>query len=568
MSDQFSDNQMDPGAKSALIADDKSSTAHKGDGTTIPASQLTSINREFQEKSVLKHAHDLGLPYINIAKAPLNPDFLRLIPVEDAKKARAILFFKVGKKVRVAVDNPENADTKKIIEDLVARGFQPSINLASSTGIDEAMKFYDSTQKYKKKQIIETVEEKSIETYEKEIKQLADLPSQLQKVTAEESLNLCNVAAMKTKSSDVHYEPYENFVVVRFRIDGVLHEVFKIPTEIYTKISDQIKFQSKMRLNATNIPQDGRYVFNFNDKKIAVRVASIPTPYGESFVCRYLPTDVKFMTLEELGFMGASLEKLRKTTEIAQGMVLITGPTGSGKTTTLYSLLAKMNTPEDKIITLEDPVEYYLGGITQSQIDEKHGYDFANGLRSVLRHDPDIVMVGEIRDLETAEVVAQAALTGHVVLSTLHTNSAIESIPRLINMGLQAFMVAPALNTVVAQRLVRRVCSKCMTLEPIAESERAEYVKMGMTNVPEKLPKSHGCDVCSNTGYSGRLTIAEVVTITDPLKKLIMENASASDLLVAAKKEGLITIREDGFMKAAAGLTTLEEVCRVTDVVS
>lgn len=516
------------------------------------------------------------MPYIDIAKTPLNPDFLRLISFEDAKKSRVIPFLKISKKVHVAVDDSENPETKAVIEKLKADGFEVSVSLASSTGIDEAINFFDTTEKYKKIQIVESVEEKSIKTYEKEISALSDLPAKLEQVPAEEAINLLNIGAMKTNASDVHYEPFENQTDVRFRIDGVLHKVFSIKSDVYEKLAEQIKYQGGMRLNVKTVPQDGRYTFVFNNRKIAVRTSTIPTPYGESFVCRYLPSDQKSLTFEELGFQGEALKKLMDASKISQGMVLVTGPTGSGKSTTLYSIINLMNNGKNKIITLEDPVEYYIIGATQSQIDERHGYTFASGLRSILRHDPDIVMIGEIRDLETAETSSQAALTGHVLLSTLHTNSAIETIPRLINIGLPPFMIAPALNTIIAQRLVRKVCTKCSTFEAITESEKTEFtntmqiIKDSGVNVsflvPEKMPKVHGCEACSSTGYNGRIVIAEAITINNEIKDLILNKASLEALVSAARKEGMITMYEDGLMKVAQGLTTLEEVHRVTNL--
>lgn len=547
-------------------------------GAGAGAANVGNINREFQEKSTLKRARDLGMPYIDIARTPLNPDFLRILELEAAKAARVVPFFKVGKKIRMAVEDPAKAETVAVVEKLRADGFEVEINLSSKDGMDDAFKIYDQTQQYKKMEIVETVEEKSIKTYEKEIANLGDLAEKLGTVPAEEALNMLNVGAMKTHASDAHYEPEEGTVVVRFRIDGMLHKVFEIKPDVFSKIEERIKYQSRMRLNVVSVPQDGRYVFNFNGTKIAVRVSSIPTPYGESFVCRFLSSDTKTTTLEELGFSGLALTKLQKASEISQGMILVTGPTGSGKSTTLFSLLNKMNTPENKAITLEDPVEYHIKGVTQSQIDEKNGYTFAGGLRSVLRQDPDIVMVGEIRDLEVAETAAQAALTGHVVLSTLHTNSAIETIPRLVNMGLKRFMVAPALHTIVAQRLVRKVCGQCATKDPISESEKKEFeeifgnlkkVHPSMElNIPTEVPKVHGCEKCSNTGYAGRLVIAEVVTVGNEMKRLILDKASSVDLIAAARKDGIITMREDGHMKVAQGLTTLEEVHRVTNFLS
>jgi type IV pilus assembly protein PilB len=539
---------------------------------------VEQVNREFQEMSTLKVAKDLGLPYVNIAKTPLNPDFFKLVDFEAAKVARLLPFFKVGKKVRVAVEDPENDDTKKLIAQLEEQGFEVNINLASAAGITDVMKIFENTQQYKKLEIVDEVEEKSVDTFEKEIADLSSLPEKITGITAQEGLNMINMGAIKTGASDIHYEPEETKVIARFRIDGILHKAFELPPDLYKNISNQIKFEAKMKLNTTTIPQDGRYLFNLNDKKVAVRVSSIPTPYGESFVCRFLSGGKKKISLEDLGFQGLALKKLQKACEISHGMVLATGPTGSGKSTTLYALLNAMNDDENKVITLEDPVEYNIEGVTQSQIDEKNGYTFVSGLRTVLRQDPDIVMLGEIRDIETAETATQASLTGHVLLSTLHTNSAIETIPRLINMGLPPFMVAPSLDTIIAQRLVRKVCLKCSTKEVISESAKKEYAEMmnnlknvnpgAVVDTPSELPKVHGCGSCSNTGYQGRLVVAEVVTITAEMKDLILAEASIVDLIAAARKEGILTMREDGFIKVAQGLTTLEEVYRVTSVTS
>lgn len=561
------------GVSVTTLADPKTEVAITN--SEAATANLGQVNREFQEKSTLKRAKDAGLPYIDIAKTPLNPDYLKTLEINEAKAARAIPFFKAGKKLRIAVEEPARKETADVLEKLKNEGFEVEVNLASSSGMDDAFKIYDNTQQYRKVEIIENVEQKAVKAYEKEIANMADLGKKLETMTAEEAINIMNVSAMKTNASDIHYEPAEGNVVVRFRIDGILHKVFETKPAIYAKMADQIKYQSKLRLNVVTVPQDGRYVFNYNDKKIAVRVASIPTPYGESFVCRFLPSDRKSVTFEDLGFSGLALTKLQNASKIVQGMILVTGPTGSGKSTTLYSILTQINKPENKIITLEDPVEYYMRGVIQSQIDEKNGYTFASGLRSILRQDPDVVMIGEIRDLDVAETASQAALTGHVVLSTLHTNSAIETIPRLVNMGLKRFMVAPSLNTIVAQRLVRKVCKSCSTMEGILESEKKEFQEVfenlkkihpGMElELPSMIPKVHGCEKCSNTGYAGRIVIAEVVTVDSEMKRLILDKASSVDLIAAARKEGIITMREDGFLKVKEGLTTLEEVHRVTN---
>ena len=381
---------------------------------------------------------------------------------------------------------------------------------------------------------------------------------------------------MKTKASDVHYEPEDKDVQIRMRIDGVLHQVFKIRKKEYKHILNQVKYQAKMKINVSDVPQDGRYDFNYNERMVDVRVSVIPTEDSESVVCRFLDSGKKFSSFEDLGFEGEYLEKMKELQKLSHGMILVTGPTGSGKTTTLYSLLQGFNTPEKKIITLENPIEYHIDGIIQSQINEKGDYNFAKGLKAILRQDPDIVMIGEIRDLETAETAAQAALTGHVLLATLHTNSSVESIPRLMNMGLEPFVTAPSLDTLIAQRLARKVCDKCGKKRPITEQEKKEFedtfeeLKKHSPNkvpaTPTEVAEAVGCDACSQTGYLGRTVIAEIVTIDDEMKELILQKSSVSKILETARKKGMLLMKEDGLIKVAKGHTTMQEIQRVINV--
>ncbi len=490
-------------------------------------------------------------------------------------------FFKVGKKLRVAVADPDLPQTKAALKNLVSSGFEIDLNLASDESLIEAMRLYETSQYRVKKTMATSLSEEKIKAYEEEIKQLSDLKARLSSLNSEEAAYLINVGGLKTGASDIHFEPEENVVRMRFRIDGVLQHIFDIEKSIYVNLLNQIKYQSKMKLNVNTEPQDGRFSFKVNDRKVDVRVSSLPTEYGETVVGRLLDSAHHLEDFEALGFWHQNLIKIQHLTQISHGMILITGPTGSGKTTTLYGMLEKFNSPGRKLITLEDPIEYHLEGVSQSQINEKRGYDFANGLRAILRQDPDVVMLGEIRDLATAETAAQAALTGHVLLSTLHTNSAIETIPRLVNIGLPPFMVAPALNTIIAQRLVRKVCPNCSILKPIPQAQLEQIKQTVATihqlqptleaafpeNIPTELPTVVGCDICSHTGYKGRLAIHEMLDVDFELKDLILNKASTTKMIESMRRKGVLTMREDGTLKVLKGMTTLEEVHRVTAVV-
>ncbi len=536
---------------------------------------LGSINRDLEEKDTQEKAQKMGMSYIDIQQLPLNPDHLKLLTSEEAHRALVIPFFRVGKKIRLALVHPTNTETQILIRKLKEEGYAINVNLASESGLRAALEAYKALEPLHP--IVEEnhIDEEKLESYQKEIENLTALKEKIQTVTAEEALNTIHVGALKTGASDIHYQPEEDQVLLRFRIDGILQEVLRLDRGTYNYIANQLKYKAGMKLNVDRIPQDGRYFFRINDRKIDVRVASIPTEFGESFVCRLLDSKQKVHTLLELGFDGRNLQLLEKALRLPNGMILVTGPTGSGKTTTLYALLNRFNQPENKIITLEDPIEYHLEGITQSQINEKRSYTFASGLRAILRQDPDIVMIGEIRDADTSETAAQAALTGHVLLSTLHTNSAVETIPRLLNMGLQPFMIAPSLGVVVAQRLVRKLCPYCVQQKPISEEERLSLSRSLESihslnpdlavSLPVTLLHAPGCEQCSHTGYKGQLAIAEIFENTDELKNKILAGAPSSELSKIVRAQGMLTMSEDGALKVLQGLTTLEEIHRVTE---
>jgi type IV pilus assembly protein PilB len=540
----------------------------------IPSS-VSKINRDLKEKAIRDQAQRLGLSYMDIEKTPINPDLAAIVHQKEAEECLLIPFFRIGKKLRVAVFDPKKKATEALVEKLKKKGYLINLNLASDDGIHSAIeRLYASQKKYAAPELVTQVKEDEIEAYEKEIENLVELKDRMKTITAEEALNLLTVGAVKTNASDIHFQPEEDLVLVRFRIDGVLQNIFDMERKVFENLANQMKYKAGMKLNISNVPQDGRFYFTLNDRKIDVRVSALPTEYGETFVLRLLDSGKGFLDFAGCGFIGRNLNLMNQAIKISHGMILVTGPTGSGKTTTLYSMLNQFNQPEVKIITLEDPIEYHLRGISQSQINVKRGYNFGEGLRAILRQDPDVVMVGEIRDLETAETAAQAALTGHVMLSTLHTNSAIEAIPRLINVGLPPFMVAPAMHMIVAQRLVRKLCENCRSKAPITEVEKAELEEVCASamkldpsincHVPTELWHPGECEQCSHTGYSGQVGIHEILLINDEIKQLILNNSAPNELKVKAREQGMLTMREDGLLKVMQEITTIEEVHRVT----
>lgn len=549
---------------------------------SVPAgapSPLDKINRELKERAIAAKAKQLGLGYLDLEKVPLNPDLASVIPQDKAIASLVVPFFRVGKKLRVAIADPDNPAAKSLFVSLKTEGYLLNLNLASDNGIHDALgRLYENMNKIKRLDLVTQVDETEIKTYEQELETLSQLAEKLKIITADEGLNMLNIGAIKTGASDIHIQPEEDMVVVRFRIDGFLQKVMELDHKTYDNIINQLKYKAGMKLNINNVPQDGRDSFEYNGRKIDIRVSILPTEYGESVVNRLLDSGKSFKSLVDCKFIGRNLDLMQRATKISHGMILVTGPTGSGKTTTLYSMLQEFNQPDAKVITLEDPIEYHLKGITQSQINQKRGFTFANGLRSILRQDPDVVMVGEIRDQETAETASQAALTGHVLLSTLHTNSALETIPRLINIGLPPFMVAPSLHMVVAQRLVRKLCEFCKHKSPLTDAERkeiesviADIAKIAPTvkcEIPAELWHPRECKKCSHTGYSGRLPVHEILLVDDDMRDMILKNAGLKELTELARKKGMLSMKEDGILKVLANETTLEEVHRVTMVMA
>lgn len=408
---------------------------------------------------------------------------------------------------------------------------------------------------------------------QKEVKNIMDLKEKITTSFRKEVTELLEVilgGAIALESSDIHIEPLEEKAKIRSRIDGILQDVLFIEKGIYETLLSRIKLLSGLKLNITDRPQDGRFSIVIEKNATEVRSSALPAEYGESIVLRIL-NPKNLISMESLGLRKDLLEVFEKEIKKPNGMIIVTGPTGSGKTTTLYAFLKKLQRPEIKIITIEDPIEYHLAGISQTQTDSKKGYNFASGLKSIMRQDPDVVLVGEIRDLETASIALQAALTGHLVFTTLHTNDAAGTVARIQALGEKPVNIAPAINLTVAQRLVRKVCEKCVKFEKLSSEEfkkikkdlRLLKIKTPKVSAATKIPRATGCRDCNFTGYRGRVGIFEAFLVDDEMKRFILASPSIADLKEKAIKKGMVTMRQDGLIKALQGITTIEEVERV-----
>ncbi len=422
---------------------------------------------------------------------------------------------------------------------------------------------------------IQISEEKTSEI-EKQIKTISDLKKKIEGLLSVEATEILEVifgGSLILAASDIHIEPEEERAKIRIRIDGLLQDLIYLPLQNYNLIISRLKLISGLKLNITDKPQDGRFSIIMKDVPIEIRSSSLPAEYGESLVMRIL-NPKSLIDLEKLGLRDDLLRSFEREIKKPNGIIIVTGPTGSGKTTTLYSFLKKLATPEIKIITIEDPIEYKLEGISQTQVDESKGYTFANGLRSIMRQDPDVILVGEIRDFDTGQIALQAALTGHLVLSTLHTNDAAGTIPRLIDLGVNTSSIAPAINMAIGQRLVRKVCPKCVKFVPISP-EILTKIKKDLSNLPNsvktpvlnkslKIPQAKGCSFCNQTGYRGRVAVFEAFFADPEMEKFILSSPSVTEMKELAIKKGMVPMYQDGLIKIIEGVTTLEEVERIT----
>jgi type IV pilus assembly protein PilB len=537
-----------------------------------------------------------GVPSINLAQFDIDTGVIKLVPADTANKYQIVPLSRAGATLTIAMTDPTNVFAMDDIKFMTGYNVEPVV--ASETAVMEAIQKYYSaaaasggsdrasrrpqdsqadplattaTLDMVTKALEETssVMDDDVEVLE-ELDQIdvASLEKQGGEAPVIRLVNLMLMSAIQKGASDIHIEPYEKEFRVRFRIDGLLYNVMAPPMKFRDAITSRVKIMSKLDIAEKRLPQDGRIKLRFADngatREIDFRVSCLPTLFGEKIVMRLLDKTKLMLDMTKLGFELESLGKFERNILKPWGMVLVTGPTGSGKTNTLYSSISKVNTQETNIMTAEDPVEFNLVGVNQVQIRENIGLNFAAALRSFLRQDPNIILVGEIRDFETAEIAVKAALTGHLVLSTLHTNDAPSTVNRLMNMGIEPFLVASSVNLICAQRLVRRVCMKCKEDQPTPQQA---LVEAGFTQEESGsvVPKrGTGCETCNNTGYKGRVGLYEVMEITDELRELILVGASALELRRKAIEEGMITLRRSGLLKVQQGLTTIEEVARET----
>lgn len=519
------------------------------------------------------------IPFVNLKEEPIRKDVLFTIPEPIAQTHNIICFNADGDTLHIATLEPENIQLIDFLQKTIEKNIE--IYQATPSGLHEALKQYQKSLEAEFKEITgqpsEAEEKEGAATQDKDLKELAqDLP-------VIRIVDTLLEYAIYEQASDIHIEPMEKNVLVRYRIDGILRDVMTLPKSAQTGIIARIKILSNLKLDEHRLPQDGRFKIEKDDYRVAFRVSIIPVYDGEKVVMRLLNESGNVLDLSDLGLQPEPLKAVKLNIQKPHGMILVTGPTGSGKTTTLYTIMNILNKPEINIATVEDPIEYHMPRINQSQVSPKIGFTFAAGLRSLLRQDPDIIMVGEIRDLETAEIAIHAAMTGHLVLSTLHTNSAVATVPRLLDMGVAPFLAASTTNAVIAQRLVRKICQHCITSYNLPEEVVKDLeVQFDIPDIMKTLEKKgvvsdketplhkllfyrgKGCKKCNDSGYKGRIGIYEVLEIDEELGKLIMKKAPTSELAQAARNQGMLAMVEDGFIKAKSGVTTIEEVLRVT----
>ena len=524
-----------------------------------------------------------GLPYIDLNVNPVNIDALRIIKEQEAREAEVAPFNIINKKVSIAVVSPNNEKTIALTEGLKDRGYIPSLFMASHQSLRKIWDRYkDLSYSMETKGGALDIANEEIQDLVKSVKTADDIKKSIETVLSQKKsyrisriLEIILAGAISVNASDVHLEPEEDSVRLRFRLDGVLNDILTLDSATFGLLLSRIKLISNLKLNIKGKAQDGRFSIKLGDTEIEIRTSLLPGGYGESVVLRVLNPKAISVPLEELGINEKLLAIIMKELKKPNGMILNTGPTGSGKTTTLYAFLKKIYTPEVKIITIENPIEYHLKGIVQTQTDEEKDYTFLEGLRSALRQDPDVIMVGEIRDEETAEIAINSALTGHLVFSTLHTNNAAGTFPRLIDLGVNPKVITSAINIAMAQRLLRKLCVKCKKKMVLAEKEnklikdvtdsildKSYLTAINLNNIFEAV----GCSECNFTGYRGRTGVYEAVLTNEKIEDVVQKNPSEREINKAAEDQGILTMKQDGVIKILQGITSIDELGRVIDL--
>lgn len=543
--------------------------------------RVTDLVHKEEEDLVQLLAGKYGVEYTNLLGTPINTDALRLIDEKAAREAKTAAFALLGKKVKVAARNPADPKLAAIIDGLKAKSFEPELVIVSTQSLEKAWKSYkDLSYAYESKAGSLDISSDEIAGIVSQATSLPVVISILENtLKGNKSYRVSRIletmlaGALAIDASDVHLEPEEDYIRLRYRLDGVLHEVIRFDVETYNLLLSRIKLISGMKLNIKKDSQDGRFSIRLPIGDIEVRVSVLPGAYNESVVMRLLNPKSINVPLENLGIPPKLLEILLKEMNRPDGMLLTTGPTGSGKTTTLYAFLKKVHSPEVKIITIEDPIEYHLPGIVQTQVNDK-GYTFSEGLRAAVRQDPDIIMIGEIRDGDTAAIAVNSALTGHLVFSTLHTNDAAGTFPRLADLGVSPTIIPSALRVSMAQRLVRKLCTSCKKEAPLEGDARHELERTladveDKSLVPADISKmwvSVGCDKCNGTGYKGRVGIYEAILMNQSVEHAVQTSSSDREIWVAARGQGLLTMKQDGALKVLSGTTSLEELERVISI--
>jgi type IV pilus assembly protein PilB len=539
---------------------------------------LFFLNREKEEQHAAERAAKYEVPYVNLAGYPIVKDVLDLIPEYIALKYKIIPYLKTGDDLKIGAVSPNDSEMLKYLDNLEgSQNINPNLVLISESSFHYGISCYEAVNVGIKSAEVEQ-KQKTKEYEEMKVNDLKSAAEAAKKASLTKLLDVLLLGAMKLDASDIHLEPSESELLVRYRIDGVLQDVVVLPLQYHKQLTSRIKYLSKLRMDIVSEPQDGRFSFSSPEERVDFRVSIMPSASGESIVLRLLRQEKAVLKLESLGFRMDALAAIRDAISKPHGMIITSGPTGSGKSSTLYAILMEVKKPGVKIITLEDPVEYKIEGIEQSQVRPGQGYEFADGLRASLRQDPDILMVGEIRDQETAEIAVQAALTGHLLLSTIHANSAPSVFARLLEIGVRPFLLSGSINLIMAQRLVRKICPYCQEQYSPTPSDWQTVIET-LNKVKDKLSDNtikainqkeiglvhgRGCEKCNGTGFAGRQVIVETLVPNEEISNLIAKGASISEFEKNAIESGMVTMEQDGLIKALSGLTTLEEVWRVT----